>query len=101
MPQGNTAEDHLNLLIDLQNYLGKPLAPYEEFMLSGESYYLSPGGFLHCKDSESEEVRGYFCGYLDNEVWNQLKTYLEIRSSVTSASRGAARYGSCRPTRLT
>lgn len=87
MPQGTTAEDHLNLLIDLQNHLGKVLAPYEEFMLGGKSYYLSPGGFLHCKAPESEEVRGYFCGYLDNEVWNHLKTYLETRSPATSSSK--------------
>jgi hypothetical protein len=52
---GNTtAEEHLDLLIDLENYLGKALAPYEEFMVGGKTYYLSPAGFLHRKDQESE-----------------------------------------------
>jgi hypothetical protein len=76
MLQGTTADDHLDLLIGLQNHLGKVLAPYEEFMVGGKIYYLSPGGFLHRKDSGSEETRGYFCGYLDDEVWNHRKTYL-------------------------
>lgn len=38
-----TADDHLNLLLELKNYLGKALAPYEEFTLGGKTYYLSPG----------------------------------------------------------
>jgi hypothetical protein len=69
----NTAEDHLNLFIDLQNNLGKILAPYEKFMLSGKIYYFSPGGFLYRKDTGSEEEGGYFCGYLDDEVWQYLR----------------------------
>ena len=74
---GNTtAEEHLALLIDLENYLGKALAPYEEVMVSGKPYYLSPAGFLHRKDQESEGG-GYFCGYLDDEVWHHLKNHLE------------------------
>ncbi|MCA1740783.1 MAG: hypothetical protein LC740_18770 [Actinobacteria bacterium] len=77
MLQDTTAEDHLNLLIDLQNYSGKALAPYQEFVLGGKTYYLSPGGFLHRKDPVSEEGGGYFCGYLDDEVWHHLETYLK------------------------
>ena len=77
MSQDSTPEEHLNLLIDLENYLGKPLAPYEEFMVGGKSYYLSPGGFLYRKDPGTEEVRGSFCGYLNDEVWNDLKNYLK------------------------
>ena len=57
MLQDTTVEDHLDLLIDLQNYLGKALAPYEEFVLGGKTYYLNRAGFLHRKDSGSEEVR--------------------------------------------
>ena len=73
MLKDNTPEEHLNLLIDLQNNLGKILAPYEEFMLDWKAYYISPGGFLHRKDPGSEEEGGYFCGYLDDEVWQYLK----------------------------
>jgi hypothetical protein len=76
MSQDSTPEEHLNLLIDLENYLGKALAPYEEFTVGGKSYYLSPAGFLHRKDPQSEGG-GYFCGYLDDEVWNDLKNYLK------------------------
>ena len=42
-----TAEAHLTLLMDLENYLGRPLGSYEEFMLGGKTYYFSPGGFLY------------------------------------------------------
>ena len=70
-----TAEDHLDMLIGLQNHLGKALASYEEFMVGGKTYYLSPAGLLHRKDPESEG-EGYFCGYLDDEVWNYLRTHL-------------------------
>ncbi|MCA1729867.1 MAG: hypothetical protein LC751_10825, partial [Actinobacteria bacterium] len=62
MLRDTTADDHLNLLLDLENYLGKALAPYEEFSLGGKTYYLSPGGFLHRKDPGTEEERGSFCG---------------------------------------
>ena len=77
MSPNTTAEDHLDLLIDLQNYLGKVLAPYEEFMVGGKAYYLSPTGFLYRKNPGGEEGVGYFCGYLDDEVWDLLKNYLE------------------------
>jgi hypothetical protein len=73
MLQDNTPEEHLNLLIDLQNKLGKVLDPYEEFMLRGKAYYISPGGFLYRKDPGSEEEGGYFWGYLDDEVWEHLE----------------------------
>jgi hypothetical protein len=71
MSQDSTPEEHLKLLIDLENYLGKALAPYEEFMVGGKSYYLSSGRFLHRKDPGSKGG-GYFCGYLDDEVWHHL-----------------------------
>jgi hypothetical protein len=77
MAPNTIAEEHLDLLIGLQkNYLGKALAPYEEFVVGGKSYYLSPGRFLHRKDSGSREG-GDFCGYLDDKVWYHLKTYLD------------------------
>ena len=77
MLQDNTVEDHLKLLVDLRNYLGKDFAPFEEFMLGGKTYYFSPGGFLYRKDPGSEEVGGYFCGYVDHEVWDSLKNHLD------------------------
>jgi hypothetical protein len=74
MPHARTAEDHLNLFIDLQNSLGKVLAPYEEFMLGGKTYYFSLGGFVYRnEDSGSEEERGYFCGYLNDDIWQYLE----------------------------
>ncbi len=42
--QGTTAEDHLDLLVGLQHFLGKALVPYEEFMLGGKTYYLTGAG---------------------------------------------------------
>ena len=65
-----TAEGILERLSDLENYPEAPLAPYEEFMLAGKTYYFTPGGFLYRKESDSEEVGGYFCGYLTDEVWH-------------------------------
>ena len=76
MSRNTTAEDHLDLLIDLENYLGKALAPYEEFRLGGKAYYLSPGRFLYRKDPGTKKG-GYFCGYLDDEVWECLENYLK------------------------
>jgi hypothetical protein len=81
MSPNTAAKDHFDLLVDLKNYLGKALAPYEEFMVRGKTYYLSPSGFLHCRDRGSGEGRGYFCGYFDDEVWNHLKTYLNKDSA--------------------
>ena len=77
MLQDITVEDHLKLLVDLRNYLGKDLTPFEEFMLGGKTYYFSPGGFLYRNDPGSEEEGGYFCGYIDDEVWDSLKNHLE------------------------
>ena len=78
MLQDTTAETHFALLIELENYLGKPLDSYEEFMLGGKTYYFSPGGYLYRrKDPGSEGVRGHFCGYLDDEVWECLKNHLK------------------------
>jgi hypothetical protein len=31
---------------------------------------LHPGGFLYRKDPGAEEVGGFFCGYLTDEVWH-------------------------------
>jgi hypothetical protein len=70
MQQDYVAENILDRLSDLENYPDDSLAPYEEFELDGNIYYFTPGGFLYRKDPGSEEVGGFFCGYLTDEVWN-------------------------------
>ena len=37
--------------------------------LDGKLYYFTPGGFLYRRDPGTQEVGGYFCGYLPGEVW--------------------------------
>ena len=70
MQQDNTAAGILYRLGDLENYPEVHLAPYEEFEVGANTYYFTPGGFLYRKDPGSEEVGGFFCGYLTDEVWN-------------------------------
>lgn len=61
----------LNRLEDLENHPDVSLVPYEEFeLLDGETYYFTPGGFLYRKDPGTEEIGGFFCGYLTDEVWH-------------------------------
>jgi hypothetical protein len=48
----------------VKNYPEEALAPYEEFFEGGKTYYFTPGGFLYRKDPGSEEIGGFFCGYL-------------------------------------
>ncbi len=69
MQEDATAESILERLSDLGNYLDEELVPYEEFEVEGDIYYYTPGGFLYRKDPRSEEIGGFFCGYLSNEVW--------------------------------
>ena len=70
MQQDNTAARILYRLGDLENYPEVHLAPYEEFEVAANTYYFTPGGFLYRKDPGAEEVGGFFCGYLTDEVWN-------------------------------
>ncbi len=65
-----TAENILDCLSDFQSYPQERLAPYEEFSEAGETYYFTPGGFLYRKDFLTEQLGGYFCGYLTDEVWH-------------------------------
>ena len=65
-----TAEHILDRLSDLENYPKETLVPYEEFKIEGKTYYFTPGGFLYRKEAESEEVGGFFCGYLTDEAWH-------------------------------
>ncbi len=69
-----TAENILDRLSDLKNYPEEALAPYEEFEVGGQTYYFTPGGFLYRKDPGTEEVGGFFCGYLSDAVWHY-RTY--------------------------
>jgi hypothetical protein len=64
-----TSEDILARLGDLKNYPHDALTPYEEFEVGGKTYYFTPGGFFYRKDRGTEEVGGFFCGYLADEVW--------------------------------
>ncbi len=65
-----TAEHILDRLGDLEKYPSEPLAPYEEFEVDDKTYYFTPGGFLYRKDPGTEEVGGFFCGYLSNGAWH-------------------------------
>ena len=70
MPQDTTAKNILDVLSDLENYPEEALVPYQEFGRDGHTYYFTPGGFLYRKDTGTEEVGGFFCGYLTDEVWH-------------------------------
>ncbi len=70
MPKDTTAENILDRLSDLQNYPEEGLVPYEEFELARKTYYFTPGGFLYRKDPGTEEIGGFFCGYLTDEAWH-------------------------------
>ena len=50
---------------------GREPGPYEEFTVGGKTYYFIPGGFLYRKDPGSDQVGGFFCGYLTDEVWHR------------------------------
>lgn len=65
-----TAQNILDRLGDITGHPDEHLVPYKEFDESGETYYFTPGGFLYRKDPGTEEIGGYFCGYLSDEVWH-------------------------------
>ena len=64
-----TAEEILMRLSDTENDPEEDITPYQEFSVEKKVYYFTPGGFLYRKDLGAEEVGGFFCGYLTNEVW--------------------------------
>jgi len=66
----STAENILDRLSDFAQQPDDALAPYQEFSMDGKTYYFTPGGFLYRKDPGTEEVGGFFCGYLTDEVWH-------------------------------
>jgi hypothetical protein len=71
MMRDATAENTLDRLSDLENYPEESLAPYKEFRIGANTYYFMPGGFLYRKDPGSEQIGGFFCGYLPDEVWHR------------------------------
>jgi hypothetical protein len=69
MTQDPTAQRILERLSEAKNHPEEALTPYEEFGADGKTYYFTPGGFLYRKDPGTEEIGGFFCGYLTDEVW--------------------------------
>jgi hypothetical protein len=71
LPKDVTAENILERLSDLTNNPDEEiLVPYREFNVDGKFYYFTPGGFLYRREPGAEEVGGFFCGYLTDEVWH-------------------------------
>jgi hypothetical protein len=69
--EDRTAQAILERLSDLSNHTDEEeLVPYREFNVDGNLYYFTPGGFLYRRDAGTEEVGGYFCGYLTDEAWH-------------------------------
>ena len=73
MRQDHTARRILERLSELKHSppeeVEEALAPYEEFEADEKTYYFTPGGFLYRRDLGTEEVGGFFCGYLSGEAW--------------------------------
>ncbi len=67
--QDHITEDILARFSDLENNPDEAISPYLEFNVGGKLYYFTPGGFLYRRDPGTEEVGGFFCGYLTEEVW--------------------------------
>jgi hypothetical protein len=71
MPQEDrTAQAILKRLSDLENYPDEDIRPYLEFNVDGKLYYFTPGGFLYRREPGTEEIGGFFCGYVTDEVWH-------------------------------
>ena len=70
LAKDTTAEDILERLSDLKNNPDETISPYLAFNVEGKLYYFTPGGFLYRRDAGTEEVGGFFCGYLTDEVWH-------------------------------
>jgi hypothetical protein len=66
----STAENILDRLSDLGNHPQEALDPYREFSADEKTYYFTPGRVLYHKNPGVEEVGGFFCGYLSDEVWH-------------------------------
>jgi hypothetical protein len=80
-PRDLTAENILKRLSDLENHPEEEIVPYQEFNVEGKLYYFTPGGFLYRWDPGTEEVGGFFCGYLSSEVWRRRVPSVNKRTS--------------------
>ena len=70
-PRDVAAEHILKRLSDLTNNPDEETpVPYREFDVDGKLYYFTPGGFLYRREPRTEEVGGFFCGYLTDKVWH-------------------------------
>ena len=78
-----TAEAILARLGDLEGNPDEILSPYLEFSEGGKLYYFTPGGFLYRREPGTEEIGGFFCGYLTDKVWH-------YRTDASQGRRGAA-----------
>jgi hypothetical protein len=72
MMSDTTAKNILDRLSDIENHHEGTIVPYREFSMDNETYYFTPGGFLYRKDPGTEEVGGFFCGFLSAEAWHYL-----------------------------
>jgi hypothetical protein len=91
MKQGNKAEDHLRSSL-IWRTTWEMLWPLRGVCAGREDSLREPWGMLHRKGPGSEEGEGYFCGYLDDEVWHHLKNYLKKRRRVATTG-DASRLG--------
>ncbi len=69
-PRDITAENILERFSDLTNHPDEEIVPYREFGVDGKLYYFTPGGFLYRREPGTDEVGGFFCGYLTTEAWH-------------------------------
>lgn len=51
-----TAEGILARFSDLENNPHETISPYVHFNVDGKLYYFTPGGFLYCRESGTEEI---------------------------------------------
>jgi hypothetical protein len=65
-----TAERILARFSDLEDNPDEVISPYLEFSEDGKLYYFTPGGFLYRREQGTEEVGGFFCGYLTDAAWH-------------------------------
>jgi hypothetical protein len=70
MLSDTVAKEILERFSDVRRHPDETLSAYQEFAVGDTVYYFTPGGFLYRKDPGAEEVGGFFCGYLADEVWH-------------------------------